>query len=626
MIVNLTELSLRSHDKLRPKCFSFHSTRVALRSILTTSFVCILLASFPTNASAKPSPPLDSMIDIAPITEAYPESGVLLGQGWNSVASQKAPGVCVVGVEKPILGNGATMNYSYLLDKEQLLDSMSISASASFKGWIGGGSLSSSFSQALKINTNKTNILATVVADKGGVQYAPAAVEGRIFSQKIYFTPEAQKLLDNDIDAFTKLCGDGYVASRRDGGRLDLVFELSAAQKDKMAAATMDASGHIGPTSGSISFKKSHQEIMSKEDTSVQQLQQGGHLTMISSAEEALKKITDFATFDPAQSHPYRITIYSYRMLPGFPNSKKTTSFLKLRSYLSQSLRLADISNTYSDAAMNPLNYYFPFQTNTGEAGRKELMSVARVASAASICLDKFVTWCSATGNCNLDDALKTPMFKDRCEALSDNLNDEEKLLAKSLLIGLAQEDVNSVKVAIKNLSAKNNLAAYIRPTDDRSPYWLYMRLLSNAPLIRLRDASNIGKSLPGDQLDEVRIICTNPKTPCAYLEPGQLTSTSQVETLKAQSEAFQKWVLNRRLYPLSRTFCEISRSHPMCFETDELFYLSSEIKLQTGGNRNFEVEPPAPPPPIPPTTPPTEPSRRTRGSCEGMMPHHECH
>lgn len=606
--------------------------KIARRSILlATWLIGLLFTCFTTSASAKPETPLDSLIDIAPITEAYPESGVLLGQGWNSVASQKTPGVCVMGVEKPIPGNGATMNYSYLLDKEQLLDSMSISASASFKGWIGGGSLSSSFSQALKVDTSKTNILATVVTDKGGVQYAPAAAENNNSSQTIHFTPEAQKLLTTDLNAFTKLCGDGYVASRRDGGRLDLVFELSAAQREEIAATTAGASAHYGPVSGNISFNNSHRKTVFKEGNSVLQLQQGGDLTMITSAEGAQKKISDFALFEAAKSHPYRIAIYPYRLLPGYLKTAKTASFVTLRSYLSQSLRLADISKIYSDAVINPLNYYFPFQ---GLEREKELLAVARSASAASICLDKFVTWCSTTGDCNLGEALKKPEFKDRCEIFSSNyLEPEEALLAARLLIGLPQDGVQSVQ---KKMTEQNKgiLTSYFVSTadEDRSPYWYYMRLLARAPLTRLRDVANIGPSRIGDQLEEVRNLCIDPKNPCAYLLPDQLAKASTDDKISAsQRDAFRNWVLKYRLYPLSQTFCDISRSHPMCFETDDLFRLRSEIQLHTGEGRNFEVGQavPVPPPPAPIGPPPPERHGRN-SSCEGLMlppgSRHECH
>lgn len=607
--------------------------RILFVAFVSLDGTCILAKAddqSPAKAGSAPGP--ETLLDLALLTEAYPVSGVLLGQGWNSVISQKTPGICVTGVEHPIPGNAATLNYTYLLDKEQLLNSMSISASGSFSAGVGGGSLSASFNQSLQVDTSKTNIVATVIADKGGIQLSPELKNGGAASN-ITFSDEAMKLLKSGKTVeFKQLCGDGFVASRRDGGRLDLVFELSDDQRTKIEQLSVAASGHYAGASGGASFNQSHKDILTNDKTNVKQLQQGGDLTMALTPADAVTKIENFATFAPEKSHPYQITVISYRAIQGFPSDSRFLSFFKLRSYLAHSLRLADISNIYSDAALNPQNYYFPFEQEKDFTSRTlALMSVANSASTASICLDKFITYCSTTGNCSLQDVLQLPEFRRACDVLTKNQKKpsgsysdfSEKRLAFNLLVGLPQESRNAEGQAASAVSSsgdqKTALSKFYAPKlvaneDSKaeempSPYWTYMRLLANSPLKRNRPPGNIGSSLPGDQLEDIRKLCINKSIDgkCEHLASDKLILEDDSQSSPAAQD-FRDWVLKFRLYPLSQTFCEISRSHPMCFETQELFNLAfEETKVFFGKNRNFDVAAN----PIPPTKPKPEPVDR---------------
>ena len=453
---------------------------------------------------------------------------------------------------------------------------MSLSASGSIEAGVGGGSLSATFSKTVQVDTSKTNILATVVADKGGSQLSPASNSDRTAVANVKLTDEASKLLaeEDGPEKFQRLCGDGFVVSRRDGGRLDVIFALSDNQRSEDEKASIKASGHYGSALGSASLDQEHRDILSEKQTSVHQLQEGGELTVPLDATAALAKITNYANFEGTKAHPYQITVLSYDSIID-PSKLKTASFFRLRSYLALLLRLSDMSKVYSNAALVPEIYYFPFQTEKDqELRRSELLSVAKATSTASICLDMFVTYCAKTGVCNIESVITLDRFQPYCGVLSEDgstgfdktrqfLDANEARLVSNLLIGLSpafrnkQEQLanQTLKPNESHLDKFYQRKLFQVPQNAQnpdlsasgeipSPYWTYMRLLAAEPLRRMRPLGNKGDSLVGDQLEEVRSYCANLSygAVCPELAPNSLLAPQNNGPRAAMD--FGNWVL----------------------------------------------------------------------------------
>ncbi len=108
----------------------------------------------------------------------YPENGVLLGQGWNSLAVAKAPGTCIVFARAQSQdAQSRDMQLTSVTSTYQLQRSLDIDASAQYKSIGASIKGKAGFAQKIDLNSSLSNIAAYAVVDNGRVFAAPPPVE-----------------------------------------------------------------------------------------------------------------------------------------------------------------------------------------------------------------------------------------------------------------------------------------------------------------------------------------------------------------------------------------------------------------------------------------------------------------
>jgi hypothetical protein len=146
----------------------------------------------------------------------YPDNSVvLLGEGFDLITGQRKPAYCVTaGLAQTIQFGDKNIYFSEVVDEESLLRKLnvSLSASAKYAGYTGGGNYESSVET--KTSTKEINIVAQADLKTFAVtmKVPPSRLNVRSLPIRRHdLTPEAIRLL-RDPAEFRRVCGDGYVS------------------------------------------------------------------------------------------------------------------------------------------------------------------------------------------------------------------------------------------------------------------------------------------------------------------------------------------------------------------------------------------------------------------------------
>ncbi len=108
----------------------------------------------------------------------YPDSGVELGQGWNSYNISKTTGRCIIFQQaKAQAGQEKTMKLISVSTRYQLDRELDISASASYKGVTGSISGKVDYANNVSLASSATNIVALAYVDNGNILVSPPLAE-----------------------------------------------------------------------------------------------------------------------------------------------------------------------------------------------------------------------------------------------------------------------------------------------------------------------------------------------------------------------------------------------------------------------------------------------------------------
>jgi len=580
-----------------------------LGKIIAFFFMTLAIFGAPHPSIAAPS--LD-LISTAVFDEAYPNEGVMLGQGWNSLTGERTLSVCVKGKKEDFKGGSVTADYQYLYDREQLENALNVTASATYNGGDYGGSVSATFSRVVTNDRAKTNILGRAIMDTG------ASYLVNTFEEPLKLSDQVVNSL-SDADQFRQLCGDSFVEAIHTGGELAILFtEDNTDSKNTVKQGIDVTAGGLG-NNAHVNVSQTAITQLTTSDVQVTQLQTGGTLSTPTSGTAAVTKLATYAS-DATSPVPYRITVVPYSLLPGNRYIDDGNRLYMQRAFWEYG-RLMELSALYDAAVVDERNYYNPFY-----AGRKELSDAAVSLWVAIRCLEPLLAQCRNYGHCGLVDNsgnekkdttsfLKVAITINTCplndEALALSVEQKTLVLAligatgsknDSVLTSLGQ---TSLKTSVKEVSS-NSFLGMILPTgllpqktgqnasadstasdatasnteasiaDVFAPLRIsdfYYGLLAKAPLRRVSKSDAPDSLLAGDELQDLNTLCK-----ARWTEPQCTTILKKVFSIKQPGTgdsdvvtAFSDWVLLRRLAPLSQTFCSQTLQDPMCKSPDEL-------------------------------------------------------
>lgn len=562
--------------------------------------------------------------DLLPQEYDYPEVGSYIGQGWNTYLGQPTSTKCVTGIAVPLAINSNSVRFSDIMDREELMSSMRISAKASFGGSIASGR--ADFSRTATVDRSKRNILATVdLLQDGEMLKGVAANKDGI--EGVELTPAALALLSGSDTAaalkrFSRACGDTYVTAIHNGSKLNAMFSISHSAESLKTSYELNAKGSYGLYSGSLKAAIESASSNASDRVSFEQIHWGGPAGVAFTAVEMLKRIDTFAT-STGQAKPFRLYAKSYRHVANWPAAHAYVALTStdVSRMAGQRWRFQELGDLYAEAATAPNHFYFPYGEGTDiRALAVNAAKRADILQAASLCIQNIAMFCALESTCDLKVIFKAETLPNTCPGMVDANDPTFALRVADLVIGPTETDslLPTFKVAVNTAHLKATLKPVVPEqsklsnqalprgtpagtTSDQDatdfvrselpfgakslPADIYYQYLAQAPLRRvwtptardpLDETLRFELFLAAEGMDATGLDYTS-----LSLEPP----APRAEPDRA-SIAFSAWIVRTKLLPLSRALC-VDPSHPMCRTTTQLF-VAAGSKVTLGKSRNF--------------------------------------
>ncbi|MER8599352.1 hypothetical protein NKH09_15890 [Mesorhizobium sp. M1339] len=283
-------------------------------------------------------------LNLGSVVYPYPQSGVQIGQGWDSFNEMGTPAGCVNVEIAPLEVNSYSSAVEQMQSSYQYIKKVMASVSAAYNGGSFGGSGGASYSKQLRIDSDDQNFLFTFESSAGGTFavprgslahpstlsevdkalitsiHSPAGEEKllnrlgasrlQVEGTSIAFSPMALTII-NDFkkatiqvdrdelrERFKRLCGDGYVTAIHRGARAHLVLtqKVRLREEKESLAVSISASGY--GASGSGSYSSTTQRTLNTNNLSYRLDQDGGIPPSVRAAIPPLAGATKQQAFD----------------------------------------------------------------------------------------------------------------------------------------------------------------------------------------------------------------------------------------------------------------------------------------------------------------------------------------
>jgi hypothetical protein len=288
---------------------------------------------------------------------AIPETGVRLGQGWDSARENALSNVCIEFLPRTSGAQTTELEMREVSDRSELMESLDVSATASVKAMGVSASAKAAFAKSSKVSAYALSFVVQARVDNGYDFVAPKPVSAagfypgrapeswwaRMFGAgrwdripapvtsppdydpqaigaQVKLTPWALSLAQKDDGSFERSCGDAFVHAIYGGAEMFgmVSIETSSIEKREDVSATVKASGSF--FEAGASFEQEVKKADDKSTIEVRFFQSGGAGGLIaSSREQFVKKLETLA--GEAQRDPKltRLAVMPYHVLANWP-------------------------------------------------------------------------------------------------------------------------------------------------------------------------------------------------------------------------------------------------------------------------------------------------------------------
>lgn len=243
-------------------------------------------------------------------------SALEIGRGFAS-HSASTRGKCIVpGALAPRAGSSA-QQVSFEMREVQSFQSlaklMSLSGNGRFGSGIYGTSASFKFFESSEFTSYNTYLMIHV-----------KVVNTDLALKEHLLTPAAKQALTAGNDAFRKLCGDGFISQRSEGGEFYAVVEFKTKSEAHKKEVVAKIRSHGGLWSAGADFKQSMQSLSQIAETDVEIIRHGGIGALPGLGGSGYSGLVDYALsfptiVSPQGGNPWVIgyTVEDYDVVPG---------------------------------------------------------------------------------------------------------------------------------------------------------------------------------------------------------------------------------------------------------------------------------------------------------------------
>lgn len=309
----------------------------------------------------------------------YPQQGVILGQGWDSLENRPANATCISFSPALIPGHDIEIKFHEIFSRHQLNKAMNLTVSGGYSGVSGSVNGSLSYSKSLDIDRSNRNVLSSIQVWKGDEFVSPInklKITDETTPSSIMLSKEAIKVLQEKDGGskFRKMCGDKFVYHIKKGGKLYAYFSfdsLDEVQKQRLSAS-LSASGYgaklqiNGIDTTNIKFLN--------EVTNINIFQTGGPFqnTPVNLAEfsATVRGFLGTSDADLFPTKPFEIGLMNYTDLYNFSSTSKDNlaNYLEnIEDLITMYWLFDDLRKQYTEALVNNQDYLFNQPSNLDE-------------------------------------------------------------------------------------------------------------------------------------------------------------------------------------------------------------------------------------------------------------------
>jgi len=517
----------------------------------------------------------------------YPDSGLQIGQGWNSFLNRTSANVCIEGTVAPMKGTQINASMKSVENTASYLKAISGSAGGSYGAFSGSGSYSKqhSFSQY------DVNVVMSAVVDTGGEFVSPGP------EKNIRLSDRALELLrvKNGQDRFLQACGDSYVTAYRVGGRMDALLTISNQTVEDKETIEAQAKGGFGSFSANASFRQSVVAASDAKNLEVSYEQVGGIISGIpATLDEMLTKFTQYKVDKNFNPKPYVFYTLNYRSLPNWPAGlENRVSPVDQEYFVLSYQNFSDFAVDYDRAIQAPDKY-----VNFLAGGAEEIKKLRDIALLHARNLDSIIWQCVEKFTCSvaaLDSFDKS--YQGRVLAKFSGRTEEDDIPSR-FEMGLVGGTVELVAVPI-DTPDDVTIPLTRAPGTPRPPVVPRDRVVIRGETPAAAKTNN--PELSALVVSHYRLLAG---LPLFKNEKSHLTGFTARPDVNGTPptdvqviSAFKEWLISNRLRPAAQSYCRESANHPLCLTDRELNYVLGLLDIAAGPLRSI---PPVVVPPIP--------------------------
>lgn len=341
----------------------------------------------PNEPGAGPALEISAVASSPPITVGYPQdTGVLLGQGWNSFSITPGNAVCIVFQEAQAQqGQRKNMSLKSVTSDFELQRSFGMDASVQYKAAVVSGGAKASFVETSDMKTSNSNISVYAIVDNGPDYVAPplatqadqiasliragkssaeinkalnisaaqvdqrwrqtltpkanpsiedsenenmaavlnAAAAADPSYRAIALHPDYVEMAANDLDQFRRTCGDRYVQSISKGGEAIALYSFETKSLAKQQEIKASLEGSGWGVTAEGSAQSKVASLSKKAKLTIQAQTTGGSgEDFPTDLDGFYASIRAFPAAVAKAPWSYNISLADYRGLPNWPKAE----------------------------------------------------------------------------------------------------------------------------------------------------------------------------------------------------------------------------------------------------------------------------------------------------------------
>lgn len=279
----------------------------------------------------------------------YPSENIELGLGWNNLAESSTFEQCIDFVEykneeKPQTGTSVTNSYS---STNEYLDHTNLSVSAKVKSILGKSSAG--------VTANYLTDKRIEIGSKSFLGVVSVINSEKSISKDIVIKEKYKKLAEEGIQKFIEKCGDSYVSSIINGGKLIVNFEVNNLNMTEFNSTKIQLNNSLVniEMNGEKVDEQTRKRI--EDNTRIEFFHEGGNSVAIPATFEAIQNVIfgfPGKVAHDSKNMQIRTKKYDLKELSGEnPNSKNIDLLVKLYFDINDSYK------SFDDAATNKSLY-----------------------------------------------------------------------------------------------------------------------------------------------------------------------------------------------------------------------------------------------------------------------------